>query len=314
MEDGPAAAKKKTGSTHSSSYGSHRMSSAAAAETAQPAPLSLTRANAWFAHAGRDYSRSEKRGQAPLDVSARIGCHRPWRPCYARCPMVPGLSSSDLGTAGQASSGTRDRKDPSDRWSLRRQRPSAVLSLDCQIPAVRHGAKMGPNGLQCLGPNAANPSEIVVIDERALGAARLDDPLGKRFADARQLSQLRPAGLIDIDLERGGLRLSPFNLDQASLPAPMDDPPADGGHQSHGHQDGHACLIGPAQKPVRRRNGLVWGGQGHGSTDLIARRPPGYAVVEAPGSHAHGSAGPMPSTPGASFLDGLPGTLGGIIP
>ena len=34
--------------------------------------------------------------------------------------------------------------------------------------------------------------------------ARLDDPMGQRFADARQLHQLRPIGRVDVHLEPGG--------------------------------------------------------------------------------------------------------------
>ena len=58
-------------------------------------------------------------------------------------------------------------------------------------------------------------------------APRLHDPLGQFPPDARQGGQLRPIGLVDVDLKSGRLGISPLDLHRPVRRTAMTEPPAD---------------------------------------------------------------------------------------
>jgi len=122
----------------------------------------------------------------------------------------------------------------------------AGRSLSRQRLAARHRQQKRADAIERFRPDAADPLKLIVIDERTVGAAGFDDPSGKRLADAGQLSQLRPVGLVQIDLETGRLDFRPVDLDHPALQAALREPPSGRGSQTHQHQHGHGRLVGAA--------------------------------------------------------------------
>ena len=75
-----------------------------------------------------------------------------------------------------------------------------------QIITTRDWQQIGPNPLQRFRSDPSNTLQFLVVQEEALGLARFDNPLGERLADAGQLNEFRPVGLVQINLEFGRLR------------------------------------------------------------------------------------------------------------
>ena len=72
-------------------------------------------------------------------------------------------------------------------------------SVAGDVAARRHGEQVRPQGVERLGANAAHAAaQVVVVHKRAARGAAVDDALGQRLADARQLGQFRPLGLVDV--------------------------------------------------------------------------------------------------------------------
>jgi len=151
----------------------------------------------------------------------------------------------------------RSREEGISCLSLRGSAPPRETNrIELPLPpgdifAGRHGAQVGPNALERLGPDAADAAQLVVVEKGAALAASFDDPLRQTLANFRQLRQLGPIGLVDVDQE---FELPPrlaIDFDQAASRPALNEPIRSKRDERAERQAGDGGLIGASQEPRR---------------------------------------------------------------
>lgn len=118
------------------------------------------------------------------------------------------------------------------------------------LPIIGQRQEVTPHRFEFTGADAVDALEIVKRAIVARSAPFLDDALGERWADARELSQLRPLGIVDIDqklvVERPGI----VDLHQLATQSPRADVPDDHAHQRDGCERRNDGLVSSADERI----------------------------------------------------------------
>jgi hypothetical protein len=135
---------------------------------------------------------------------------------------------------------------------------------------IGHGPEVGPDRAERFRADSADAHEVSVIAEWAIGATRIDDSLGERLADFRQLQQFGPIRGVDVDLKPRRLPLGPLKLNHVSSKAAAEDAPCDCGSESEEDERCHGELVGSPEKPSGLVCAAMLGIQWHSASAPLA--------------------------------------------